>query len=307
MTDASTPREITSDNTPDRDFVSTATRRKRFPRPPFLIMLALTILGLIAFVGLFAQILAPYGYDDQDLLGRLQPPLLFGGTTDHWLGTDELGRDILSRLLFSIQISLATAMVGTMVASFIGTSIGFLAARFGGLVDELLMLMVDAQASIPFLILALATIAVFGNSFLLFALLLGLNGWEVYARVARGLVISEKSKPYVESLQLLGVSPVRVYIRHILPNIAGVLVVKMTLNFPGTILLESGLSFLGLGIQPPLTSLGLMIGTGRQFLLFAWWACVVPGVVIFLTTLSVSLVGDWLRDRLDPKLGEHVQ
>jgi peptide/nickel transport system permease protein len=274
---------------------------RRFAIPP-LVMAALLFLGLIAAVGLLADWLAPFGYDDQNLALRLQPPALLGGAAEHWLGTDELGRDVLSRLVFSIRISLATALVGTLISAALGTLVGFVAARFGGLVDEALMMLVDAQASVPFLVLALAALAFFGNSFVLLALLLGLNGWESYARVARGLVLSTHALPHIEAVRLLGASPLRVYARYILPGIAGILVVKVTLNFPGTILLESGLSFLGLGIQPPLTSLGLMLGTGREYLLFAWWLAVVPGVAIFLTTLAVSVLGDWLRDRWDPML-----
>jgi peptide/nickel transport system permease protein len=273
----------------------------RLDAPP-LITVCLGFLFFIALTGLFAGLLAPYGYDDQNLALRLQPPSFLGGPSGYWLGTDELGRDILSRTLYSIRISLATALLGTSLSACIGTFIGFVAARFGGWTDGVLMTIVDAQASIPFLIIALAALAFFGNSFVLFALLMGLNGWESYARVARGLVLSTHSLPYIEAMRLLGARPWRIYGKHVLPAVAGTLVVKLTLNFPGTILLESGLSFLGLGIQPPLTSLGLMLGSGREFLLFAWWIAVVPGVTIFLTTLSVSLIGDWLRDRLDPRL-----
>jgi peptide/nickel transport system permease protein len=285
----------------DRSGVMAAPRRDR-ERMPIAIVIALSLLAFVAALGLLAGMLAPFGYDEQNLALRLQPPALLGGPAGHWLGTDELGRDVLSRLLFSIRMSLTTALVGTLVAACIGTVIGFVAARFGGLVDEALMMLVDAQASVPFFILALAALAFLGNSLVLFCLLLGLHGWEVYARVVRGLVLATQSLPHVEAVRLLGAGALRLYGRHVLPSIAGVLVVKVTLNFPGTILLESGLSFLGLGVQPPLTSLGLMLGAGREYLLFAWWIAIVPGATIFLTTLSVSLVGDWLRDRLDPRL-----
>jgi peptide/nickel transport system permease protein len=299
-----TPIDLSSSAQPapqsrDRSGAAAAARRERMP---IAIMIALSFLGFVAALGLLADVLAPFGYDEQNLALRLQPPAFLGGPAEHWLGTDEIGRDVLSRLLFSIRMSLTTALVGTVVAACIGTVIGFVAARFGGLVDEALMMLVDAQASMPFFILALAALAFLGNSLLLFCLLLGLHGWEVYARVVRGLVLATQSLPHVEAVRLLGAGPLRLYGRHVLPSIAGVLVVKLTLNFPGTILLESGLSFLGLGVQPPLTSLGLMLGAGREYLLFAWWIAIVPGATIFLTTLSVSLVGDWLRDRLDPRL-----
>ncbi len=164
------------------------------------------------------------------------------------------------------------------------------------------MMFVDAQASLPFIILALAVLAFFGNSFWLFVLIMGINGWENYARLSRGMVLSANTHGYVVAVRSLGARPKRIYARHVLPNIASALIVQFTLNFPSTILLETSLSFLGLGIQPPLTSLGLMLGTGRDYLLFAWWLSVFPGILIFITTLSVSLLGDWLRDRLDPTL-----
>ena len=300
VSDAKTPPLVMSREPKDIG-MTLGEAHARLSAPP-LILASFAFLLFVALTGLFAGSLAPYGYDDQNLALRLQPPSFAGGPSGHWLGTDDLGRDILSRTLFSIRISLATALIGTILAACIGTFVGFVAARFGRWVDEALMMVVDAQASIPFLIIALAALAFFGNSFLLFALLLGLNGWESYARVARGLALSTQSLPHIEAIRLLGARPWRIYVRHILPAVAGILVVKITLNFPGTILLESGLSFLGLGVQPPLTSLGLMLGAGREFLLFAWWVAVVPGLTIFLTTLSVSMIGDWLRDRLDPRL-----
>jgi peptide/nickel transport system permease protein len=169
-------------------------------------------------------------------------------------------------------------------------------------VEEGLMALVDFQASMPFIIIALCLLAFFGNSLSLFILLMGLNGWEVYARLTRGVVLSARAQPYAEAAVALGAGPGRLYLRHVLPNVAGVLIVQFTLNFPGTILLETALSFLGLGIQPPLTSLGVMLGDGRDYLINAPWLSVVPGVTIFLATLSLSMIGDWLRDRLDPTL-----
>jgi peptide/nickel transport system permease protein len=284
------------------DIAASPRRAARARSIPILVCGAMLFLAAVIAVGALADVLAPFGYDEQNIALRLAPPALLGGPPGYWLGTDELGRDVLSRLLFSIRLSLATALAGTLVAAAVGTSVGFLAARCGGLVEEGLMMLTDAQASLPFLILALAALAFFGNSILLFAILLGLNGWETYARVARGLVLATQDLPHIEAVRLLGARSLRLYGRHVLPGVAGVLVVKVTLTFPGTIMLESGLSFLGLGVQPPLTSLGLMLGTGREYLLFAWWLAVAPGCAIFLTTLSVSLVGDWLRDWLDPEL-----
>jgi peptide/nickel transport system permease protein len=238
----------------------------------------------------------------QDLLNRLKPPSWLGGPEQYLLGTDELGRDIVSRLLFAIRVSVFVAILGTIIGAVLGTFLGFLAAHARGWVEEVIMMMVDVQASVPFLIIALAVLAFFGNSLTLFIIIMGINGWEGYARLTRGMVLSATTHGYAVAVRSLGARPMRIYGRHILPNIASALIVQFTLNFPSTILLETSLSFLGLGIQPPLTSLGQMLGAGRNHLIFAWWISVIPGLIIFFTTLSISIVGDWLRDRLDPTL-----
>jgi peptide/nickel transport system permease protein len=233
---------------------------------------------------------------------RLTPPAFMGGTWAHPLGTDELGRDVLSRLIASIRVSLLIAFGATIIGAVIGVTLGFLAAHFRGLVEQIVLALVDFSAAIPFLVLALAVLAFFGNSILLFVCLLGLHAWERYARIARGLAISGNAQGYSAAVHQLGSSPVRLYARHILPNIASTLIVSMTLAFPEIILLESGLSFLGLGVQPPNTSLGNMVSFGREYLSGAPWIMLAPAFVITITALCVSLVGDWLRDKLDPTL-----
>jgi len=275
-------------------------RRRELPPP--LVMFGLFWVGLMLAVALLADLISPYAYTALDLRNRLSPPVFLGGSWEHPLGTDELGRDVLSRLIYSIRTSLIIAFGATIVGAVLGTTLGFLAAHFRGLVENAVMALVDFSASIPFLILALAVLAFFGNSMLLFVLLLGLHAWERYARIARGLAISASAQGYAGAVRQLGARPLRVYGRHILPNIASTLIVSMTLAFPEVILLESGLSFLGLGVQPPETSLGNMVGFGREYLTRAPWILLSPAIVIVLTTLSVSLIGDWLRDRLDPTL-----
>lgn len=236
-----------------------------------------------------------------NLRSRFAPPIwMEGGSWSHVLGTDNLGRDVLSRLVVSIRISLMVALLGTIIGAVFGTAIGLLAARFGGLVDDIVMVGIDYQAALPFMILALAVVAFAGNSLTLFILLMGLYGWERYARISRGLALSAMTQGYAVAVKTLGASSLRIYGRHILPNIANALIVNMTLNFPQTIMLETSLSFLGLGIQPPMTSLGNMVGFGRDFLLNAWWLATIPALVIFVTTLAFALVGDWVRDQLDP-------
>ncbi|ATR22101.1 Transporter [Roseomonas mucosa] len=274
---------------------------KRVP-VPLPVLLGLGWVVLMLTVAFTADWISPFPITALDLRSRLAPPVGLGGTWLHPLGTDELGRDVLSRLIASIRMSLLIAFGATAISAVLGTLLGFLAAHFRGLVEQAVMALVDFQAAMPFLILALAVLAFFGNSLPLFICLLGLNGWERYARIARGLAISAGAQGYAAAVRQLGASPWRIYGRHVLPNIASTLIVSMTLAFPEIILLESGLSFLGLGVQPPMTSLGNMVGYGREYLTRAPWILLAPSAVIVLTTLSVSLIGDWLRDRLDPTL-----
>ena len=273
----------------------------RTPRLPVSLCLAVGWIAVVIIVSALADWLAPFDYAVMDLRNRLAPPVwMSGGDWSHALGTDDLGRDVLSRVLYSIRTSLLVALLGTFIGAVLGTSIGFLAARFGGWVDDLATTAIDFQAALPFLILALAALAFLGNSFVLFVAIMGVYGWERYARIVRGLTLAAQAQGYAVALRTLGASSPRIYFVHILPNIASAIIVNMTLNFPETVLLETSLSFLGLGIQPPLTSLGNMVGFGRDYLLSAWWIALCPAAAIFLTTLAFSLLGDWLRDRLDP-------
>ncbi|NOY07742.1 MAG: ABC transporter permease [Spirochaetes bacterium] len=277
--------------------------RRFFERYPPLAMIAALWLLFMILVAIFAPLISPYDFTAIDLRARLQAPVfLAGGDWSHPFGTDSLGRDVLSRLIFSIRMSLFVAFLGTVIGAVLGTSLGFLAAHFRGWVDDIVMVGIDFQASLPFFIIALAFLAFFGNNLVLFISLMGIYGWERYARLTRGLTLSAMTRGYVVAVNTLGATPVRVYLRHVLPNISSALVVNMTLNFPGTVILMSSLSFLGIGIQPPLTSLGNMLGFGRDYLTTAWWITVSPGVTIFLATLSMSILGDWVRDRLDPTL-----
>ena len=271
-------------------------------RVPSGVVAAMLWLGLVLAVALLADVIRPYGITQMDLRARLRPPAGFGGTWTHALGTDELGRDVLSRLIVSVRISLMIAFGATVIAAVFGTVMGFLAAHFRGWVEQLVLMLIDFQASMPFLILALSVLAFFGNSLLLFVGLMGMYGWERHARIARGLAIAATAQGYAGAVLQLGARPLRIYWHHVLPNIASALIVAATLSFPEVVLLESGLSFLGLGVQPPMTSLGNMVGYGREYLTRAPWILLAPSVTIVLTTLSVSLLGDWLRDRLDPTL-----
>ena len=269
---------------------------------PLLVRLCACWTVVVLLIAISADFISPYSYSQLDLLARLNPPVFWGGSSDHWLGTDELGRDVMSRLFHSVRISLLVAFISTLLSATVGVLMGFAAAHFRGWVEQLVLTLVDFQASMPFMIIALAVLAFFGNTLVLFIALMGFYGWERSARIARGLTIAANEQGYAAAVYDLGASPWRVYLLHILPNIASTLIVSITLTFPEVILLESGLSFLGLGVQPPMTSLGNMVGYGREYLQTAPWILLAPSMFIVVTTFSVSMLGDWLRDRLDPTL-----
>ena len=279
-----------------------ARRRFALRRTPWIIGMSLGWLALAVVLAICADWISPFSPTRQSLLLRLKPPSFMGGPAGYLLGTDHLGRDVFSRLLAAMRVSLLIALFGTWIGAVLGTALGVIAAHFRGVVEGAVMALVDFQASMPFLIIALAVLAFLGNSFVLFVFVVGLHGWEVYARITRGQVLAANARGYASAIRGLGAHPLRIYLRHVLPNIAGVLIVQVTLSFPETILLETSLSFLGLGVQPPRASLGLMLGEGRNYLLSAPWIGVPAGAVIFLTTLAMSLAGDWVRDRLDPRL-----
>lgn len=281
--------------------VVAAPPKRRVAIPPGVALAMLWLLAMVT-IAVLADVIRPYGITAMDLRSRLQPPVGFGGGWLHPLGTDELGRDVFSRLIESIRMSLMIAFGATIIAAVFGTTMGFLAAHFRGWVEQAVLMLIDFQASMPFLILALSVLAFFGNSLPLFICLMGLYGWERHARISRGLAIAANAQGYAAAVRQLGAKPLRIYLKHVLPNIASTLIVAATLSFPEVVLLESGLSFLGLGVQPPMTSLGNMVGYGREYITRAPWILLSPCVVIILTTLSVSILGDWLRDRLDPTL-----
>lgn len=269
---------------------------------PWAVRLALVYIVLFVLFALFGELLTEHGYRDTSLLKRLKPPEFLGGEPGYWLGTDEKGRDLLARLAIGARITLVIAIVGTLIGAIIGSLLGLLAAARRGMTEAVIMAAVDVQASLPIIIVALFVLAVFDNSFLLFLLLIGITGWEVYARLIRGAALSAKEHGFALAVRALGASPARIYLRHVLPNVLNIALVQLTINLPLTVLLETALSFLGLGVQPPLTSLGQIMSEGRDRLLTAWWLTMLPGMIIFFLALSISLTGDWLRDRLDPTL-----
>lgn len=262
------------------------------------------VLILVVVSTLFADVIAPYDPTRNDLMNRLVPPAFqSGGSTDHLLGTDQLGRDVLSRIIHGGRVSLTIALVGTLLGVSLGALCGLAAGYRRGILDDVMMLIVDAYISLPFIIIALSVIAVFGSSFTVMTLLAILAGFAGYTRVSRGLALQITQQQYILAAKAIGISPPRLLLRHALPNIVAPLIVLATMEMSSIILLEASLSFLGFGIQPPTPAWGLMVNEGREYLHSAWWVGALPGAMIMLVAICISLLGDWLRDVLDPTTG----
>jgi peptide/nickel transport system permease protein len=264
--------------------------------------------GLLFVAGLFvvaaaAPALAPHDPVRQSLRVRLKPPTLEGADGfAHPFGTDHLGRDVLSRTMHGARVSLTIGFAAVAVGSLVGASLGIVAGYRRGWFDTAIMTLADAQLAFPFILLAIGIIAVLGPSFPTLVVVVGLSGWMTYARILRAQVLVLRSREFVDAIHGLGGSTARIVLRHILPNVMSSLVVIATLELARAIVLEATLSFLGLGIQPPTPSWGGMIHEGREYLDSAWWISTFPGLVLMLTSLVVSRLGDWLRDVLDPTL-----
>lgn len=269
----------------------TRVRRRRFPA--WSLIAALTIVAVVLLVTVFGRVLAPEPLETADLPQRLLPP-----SPAHILGTDQLGRDVFNRMFYAIQTSVLIAVSATVLSGLIGAVLGGLAGWFGGLVDTVVSFFIDVQSSIPAFVLALGALVFLGGTPAVLVMVLAIEGWERIARVTRAEVMSVRRSGYVTSTLNLGVPRSKTVLHHLLPALLAPLAVQLTLAFPSKILIESALSFLGLGIRPPETSLGQMVGTGEQYLASAWWVVVVPGVTIFLTSLAVGIIGDYLQERM---------
>jgi len=259
--------------------------------------------GLLVVVAVAAPYLAPHDPERGSLRARLTAPTLSASDGRAYvLGTDQLGRDVLSRMMFGTRVSLTIGFAAVLVGGAVGGALGLVAGFRGGLLDEAVMTVADAQLAFPFVLLAIGIIAVLGPSFPNLIIVVGLSGWVTYARVLRSQVLALRQRDFVQAILALGGSVPRILLRHILPNVASTFMVLATLELARAIVLEATLSFLGLGIQPPTPSWGGMIHEGREFLDSAWWISVFPGILLMLTSLVVSRAGDWLRDVLDPTL-----
>ncbi|MFC4456228.1 ABC transporter permease [Deinococcus sonorensis] len=276
--------------------VAPARRRPRV-RLTADLLFGVLITGAVVLLVLLAGVLFPAGTDVMDLSARLQPPTFSGA---HPLGTDPIGRDVLSRVVYGGRISLTVGLVSVVLSALIGTLLGLLAGYYRATVGAVLMRLADVQLAFPFILLAITVIAIIGPGLWKLIAVMVVSQWAQYARVVRGQVLALREQEYVQAAQALGAGDSRLMLRHIIPNAIGPIVVLATLNVANNILLESGLTFLGLGVDPQIPSWGGMLADGRTYLQTAWWVSVFPGVAITVTVLGFNLLGDWFRDRLDP-------
>jgi peptide/nickel transport system permease protein len=260
-------------------------------------MLGLALAGLAVLAAVAAPVLAPHDPVKGDFSQGLKPP----GTPGHLLGTDQLGRDTLSRVLYGARVALFIGLCTVLLTAIVGGLLGLVAGFFGGWPSQTLMRLCDVQLSFPFILLALTINAIVGLGLRNIIISLAAAGWVVYARVVRGEVLSVKQRDYVQAASALGTGRARILFRHVLPNVAPSIIIVASLQFSQFVVAEAAISFLGFGVQPPTPAWGSMLSESRDFLYVAWWLAAFPGAALALTALGINLVGDWLRDVLDPK------
>tara|TARA_B100000886_G_C20328784_1_gene451436 strand:+ start:37 stop:918 length:882 start_codon:yes stop_codon:yes gene_type:complete len=266
------------------------------------VVLGIGVISISLIMAIFAPFLAPHDPYFQDLLNRIQPPVWRnGGDWEHILGTDHLGRDYLSRLIYGAQISLTIGIGAALISGIIGTILGVCAGYFGGRIDMVVTFMITVRLSMPVVLVALAVVAIVGGSLQVVIFVLGLLLWDRYAVVMRSSTLQIRSMDYVTSAQAAGSSVLRIIFSEMMPNVVNNLIVVATLEIAHAIILEAALSFLGLGVQPPLPSWGLMVSEGKDMMLFEAWLITIPGIALFLLVLSINLLGDGIRDITAPE------
>ena len=266
-----------------------------------IVRVAVAVLGLFMLAALLAPLIAPANPMAGSLDDRLMPPAwVEGGSLRHLLGADDLGRDILSRLIYGAQVSLAVGALAILGAGIVGSAVGMIAGYFGGWVDRIIMRIVDLALSFPIIMLALLIAALFGPSLVNIIIVLMIVLWSPYARMARGETLRVKKLDYVDLARTAGASDLYIIARHVLPNIAGALIVLATLQVGTVIVLEASLSFLGVGVPPPTPSWGSMVSDGRNFIASAWWVSLIPGLAVLVVVMSANMLGDALADHLNP-------
>ena len=287
-----------------------ASSRRRMPRvlqslfQNKLATIGVCILIVVAFAAIFAGVLTDHDPEAGLIIDSKKPPFwMEGGSTTYPLGTDPLGRDILTRILYGARISLLVGVTAVIIAGAIGIGLGLVSGFYGGKIDDVIMRIADIQLAVPFILLAIAILAVLGQGLDKIIITLGISGWVTYGRVVRGQVFSWKEKEFVEAARSIGVRNTSIMFKHILPNVYASIIVIASFAVAATILAEASLSFLGLGVPPDVPTWGGMVAAGRDYIITGdWWIYTFPGLAIMLTVLGINTVGDWLRDFLDPRL-----
>lgn len=265
------------------------------------LIFGMSVVGLLVLVAIFAPVLAPHDPYAQSLMSRMVPPVFMGGTWDHPLGTDHLGRDYLSRLIYGARVSLMIGAIAALISGVIGTAMGVAAGYFGGKVDAVVTFLINVRLAMPVVLVALAVVAILGGSLTVVICVLGLLLWDRFAVVMRASTRQISRRDYIAAAQVIGASTPRILLTEIMPNVFNNLIVIVTLEMAHAILLEAALSFLGLGVQPPTPSWGLMVSEGKNMMLFEPWLVLIPGVVLFVLVLAINLMGDGLRDVTAPE------
>lgn len=279
---------------PSRQLLRRALKHRGF-------MLGFGTVAIIALIAIFAPWLAPHDPYKQDLLARMVPPMFMGGDEKHILGTDALGRDYLSRLIYGARISLTIGFIAALMSAVIGTTLGVLGGYFGGKVDTVVMFILSVRLALPATLVALAVVALFGGSLTVVICVLGMLLWDRFAVVMRSATMQVRQMDYIAAAEVLGASVPRILWKDVFPNVLNALIVVVTLEMAHAIILEAALSFLGLGVQPPTPSWGLMISEGKEMLLFESWLITIPGAALFVLVLAINILGDGIRDITAPE------
>ncbi|MFX0560752.1 ABC transporter permease [Tepidibacillus infernus] len=267
-----------------------------------LIGILLVLISILSAT--FAPVIAPFEPDQADLRARLAPPSWAdeSGESPYLLGSDQVGRDLLTRIIYGARISLMVGIISVLISMVIGVILGLIAGYFGKWADDLIMRLGDIQLALPFILIAILMMAIIGNGLWKLIIVLGISNWVGFARLVRGQVMSVKEMEYVQAARSIGASHIRIMRKHLLPNVASSIIVLATLNVAVNILLEASLTFIGLGVDPSIPAWGSMLADGRNYIDSAWWVATFPGIAIMMTVLGFNLVGDWLRDEFDPNL-----